>query len=219
MALLISDDDVDYFLSIPWCAALLTPPDVVHFTPTSRLEGDHAARSMTQDQLFRKSLNNSDTIPRCVGFYRDTTDQIVAEAAASDKPARLLVESISLLFELRPGVNGFNGTAHGGLIASLIDEAMGSMFLVNNVVQAVNGMRGGSVPQGIVDLSNLRVFTAGMDVRFQKPVKTPGVVVVTSNFVKTEGRKIFFDVRLTDEKGVENAKCDAVWLSRPLDKI
>ncbi|KAH7374661.1 HotDog domain-containing protein [Plectosphaerella cucumerina] len=219
MAMLGSTDDLDHFLSMPWCAALLNAPDVVPFTPTSRLEGDHATRSMTQDQLFRKSLNGSDTIPRCVGFYHDKTDQIIAEAASSPAPARLLVESISVLFDLQPGVNGFNGTAHGGLIASLIDEAMGSMFLVNNVVQAIGGMRGGNVPPGIVDLSNLRVFTAGMDVRFQKPVRTPGVVVVTSSFVKTEGRKIFMDVRLTDEKGVENARCDAVWLSRPLEKV
>lgn len=219
MAMLNSEADADHFRSIPWCAEFLAPPDVVLFTPTSRLEGEGASRAMTQDQLFRRSLNSSDTIPRCLGFFHDTTDQTVAEAASLTQPSRLPVESLSIFFDLRPGVNGFNGTAHGGLIASLIDEAMGSMFLVNNVVQALSGMRDGNVPPGIVDLSKMRVFTAGMDVRFQRPVRTPGVVLVTAKFIRIEGRKIFMDVRLRDEEGIENARCDAVWSSRPPEKL
>ncbi|KAJ9145343.1 hypothetical protein NKR23_g5380 [Pleurostoma richardsiae] len=214
-------DDVDYFQSVPWAAALLAQPAVVPFTPISRLEGEMAVSSQTQDQLFRRSLNNDDTIPRCLGFYHDTARQVIDAIAKEDPPTslRLLINSVSLFFDLQPGVNGFNGTAHGGLITSLMDEAMGSLLLVNSTVQATIQSEDKALPQGILNLANLRVLTAAMNVRFQKPVKTPGLVLVTATFVKTEKRKIFLDVRLRDEHGIENACCDGLWMALPRRKL
>ncbi|KAK3938953.1 HotDog domain-containing protein [Diplogelasinospora grovesii] len=212
-----------FFKSIPWCADLLSRPDVVPFIPTCRLEGEDAVRARTQDLLFRRSLNNAESVPHCIGFYRDPASatmstQSTTLASPLGTPT-LYVNSASLLFDLRPGVNGFNGTAHGGLIASLIDEAMGSLILINHIVQGQHEKEGRSLPPGTLDLNNLRVFTASMNVRFQKPVPTPRIVLVTATFVKTEGRKIFLDVRVEDENGIENARCDGLWLSLPLQKV
>lgn len=216
-----------HFKAIPWCAKLLSAPDVIPFIPTSRLEGDVAARSRTRDQLFRKTLNREDAVPQCIGFYKDTPatasqeeeqSRLAASTVASDGKS-LLINSVSLLFDLRPGVNGFNGTAQGGFVACLVDEAMGSIFLVNNIAQVWHEVSNGALPPNVLRLTDLRVFTATMDVHFRKPIQTPATVLVTARFIKSEGRKIFMDVRVTGEDDREYALCDSLWLSLPLEKL
>ncbi|KAL2112316.1 hypothetical protein VUR80DRAFT_8003 [Thermomyces stellatus] len=213
--------DTEYFKSTPWCNDLISSPYLVLFTPTCR-QPESNETGASRDQFFRKSLNHDNAIPHCIGLYHDPTKTPNGGRSAPE-PSRedpeLYVKSASLLCDLRPGLNSYNGTAHGGLIATLVDESMGSLILVNHITQAALEEKGHKLPEGTLDLNNTRVLTANMTVRFQKPLPTPSIALVTTTFVKTKGRKLFFDVRVTGEGGREYAQCDGLWISMPLQKI
>ncbi|ROT37659.1 hypothetical protein SODALDRAFT_334778 [Sodiomyces alkalinus F11] len=224
----LPSEDVSHFLSIPWCAALLAQPDVHTFVPTSRLPEDDARHSPSRDQLFSKTLRDADAVPHCIGFYKVPSPDaspnatphsapITAASQAAD-PA-FLVRSCSLLFDLRPGVIGFAGSVHGGLIASLIDEAMGNLFLANHYAQGCEMEANRPLPPGTIDVDNARFLTANMTVRFQRPLPAPKVVVVTSSLDRIEGRKLFLAVTITDEHLVEFAKCEGMWMTVPRERM
>ncbi|KAI1376170.1 HotDog domain-containing protein [Hypoxylon crocopeplum] len=216
-----------HFKSIPWYATLLERPGVLTFTPTSRLPEDLTGHSPTQDQLFRKTLNNTDTVPHCIGFYQDPFSSNLeiqgspssSSGSSSQLGSKLLVNSASLIFDLCPGVNGFNGTAHGGLISSLVDEAMGSLIFINHQVQTREQAQGRRLPRDVLDLNNSRFFTASMTVRFLKPIPTPQTVVVTASLNRIEGRKMSLDVTVKGKHQVEFARCDGLWMSLPKGKM
>lgn len=213
--------DTAYFNAIPWCKDLISTPDLLLFAPTCR-QPESNELGASKDQFFRKSLNHSDAIPHCIGLYEDPTktrNRAPGSQGSSGSGPELYVKSASLLCDLRPGLNGYNGTAHGGLISSLVDESMGSLILINYLAQAVLEGKGHKLPDGTLDLNNTRVLTANMTVRFQKPLPTPSVAVVTTKFTRTEGRKLLFDVRVTGKDGREYAQCDGMWISMPLQKI
>ncbi|KAH8600720.1 HotDog domain-containing protein [Bisporella sp. PMI_857] len=221
---LSSSRAIAHFKSIPWCSALLEQPGAVIFTPTARLQEDAFGRSPTQDQLFRKTLKNHDTVPHCIGFYQDPAlsdsqlDRRAPLVALSQLEPTLLIKSSSLMFDLRRGVNGYNGSAHGGFIASIMDEAMGSLIFVNHEFQKQNETRG-HYPQDILDLNNIRFFTASMTVRLRKPLPTPQSVIVTASLGRIDGRKMFLEVTVKGERGEEFANCDGLWISLQKEKL
>ncbi|SPO07202.1 uncharacterized protein DNG_09896 [Cephalotrichum gorgonifer] len=213
--------DAAYFKFVPWCNDLISRQGSILFTPTSRLPDDPTIGA-TRDQLFRKTLHHDGALPYCIGLYQDPTtspDLQPTTPGSGPQSPTLYIKSSSILFDLRPGLNGFNGSAHGGLLSSLIDEAMGSLIFINHLVQTTHEKQGRKLPAGTLDLNSTRVFTASMAVRFQKPVPTPSIVVVTASLVKIEGRKIFFDVTVKGQHGEEYARCDGLWLSLPLEKV
>ncbi|KAI0401304.1 hypothetical protein F4802DRAFT_433508 [Xylaria palmicola] len=144
------------FESIPWCAALLRKPEVVTFTPMARLHG-----SPSQDQLFKTSLNTASTVPEYLGFYQNPfsdPDRLTLPPPSSNQAGpQFLVNRVSLLIDLRPGVNGFNRTAHGGLIASLFDEAMGCLLFQNAVLLREMLAKGATIPDDILNLGQGRL--------------------------------------------------------------
>ena len=60
--------DLAFFKSTIWTAKLLAEPDHIPFEPTCRLEPDSTGYCPTQDQLFRKILENQDAIPHAMGL-------------------------------------------------------------------------------------------------------------------------------------------------------
>ena len=86
------------------------------------------------------------------------------------------------------GINGHPGIMHGGIVATIIDEAMG-------ILQAVNFERdhlravGKGLAQGELVPFGVGTFTAYLNVQFLKPVLTPGALIVTCRYIKRDGRK------------------------------
>jgi acyl-coenzyme A thioesterase PaaI-like protein len=197
------------FEDVPWCAALLNAPDTLTFEPASREEG-----SASQDQLFARTLRSNETVPRCIGFYQDPTE--IPESAKSGSP--FLLSSASLIFELRPGVNGFNGTVHGGLIGALMDESMGSFLYLSDKVyrrKRAEGLLSSDSP----GFDKLGFFTGRVDIRLLKPIPTPQIVVVTSHLAKVDGRKVHIRAVIKGQHGQEFAVCDGTWVSFTLGKL
>jgi hypothetical protein len=75
--------------------------------------------------LVRETLNTSKTVKACVTFLRliKPTAESKNNGETKEKP---FLEIVALL-DLQPGVNGFAGTAHGGLYGVVLDECMGTV--------------------------------------------------------------------------------------------
>ncbi|KAI0546618.1 HotDog domain-containing protein [Xylaria curta] len=210
--------------SIPWCATLLQKPGVVKFTPQARQPAGPDGRFPSQDQLFKTSLKTPNTVPEYIGFYlspfSDLTQMTLPPTPLVGGGPRLLINTMSLLVDLRPGVNGFNGTAHGGLIASLLDEAMGCLFFCNAMVLHEMMAKGAEIPEHILNMAEAGpTFTASMNVKFMKPISTPQVVIASATFTKAEGRKLFLAYDIKDNRGTEYAKGEGIWISPRKGKL
>lgn len=203
---------MDTFRRVSWCAALLDSPGTATFTPTCRLQEDENGQCITQDEFFRKTLRNISAVPNCIGFY--SIPSLESFSTAADQTSKtFMIHSSTLLFELASGVNGFNGSAHGGLIAALMDEAMGSLIMLNHQLCNDLAFRGDSIPRNILNMEGIAMFTAKMDVQFLKPLTTPCVVAVTAVLNNIEGRKVALDVSIFGEGQSRYAKCAGTWMS------
>ncbi|GAM86222.1 hypothetical protein ANO11243_042340 [Dothideomycetidae sp. 11243] len=209
-----------HFDDIDWCARLLNAPGTIVFPYWTRTAPTETSAIISlQHILFNKTLNNPDAVPHCIGFCEDPGNSHTRNTTPHDTDIspRLVVPSATLIFDLQPGVNGANSTVHGGLIAALADESMGN-YLVQNRELYQEFSKHESIPAHIVDLANVVMFTVNMNVSLRKAISTPQVILVETRFRKIEGRKVFLDVFLTGEQGVEYARCEALWLTVAKEK-
>ncbi|KAI0397066.1 HotDog domain-containing protein [Xylariaceae sp. FL0594] len=222
---------MSFFESIPWCAAMLQKPGVVTFTPMARMAADASGNRASRDQLFRTTLGAENAIPNYIGLYqtpfsdpaRLTLLPTLASHSPEDsgQPSKLLIDTVSLLIDLQPGVNGYTGTTHGGLIAALLDEAMGCLLFFNGQVQRDMRERGLSVPSSVVYLSNEDpIFTASVAVKYIRPITTPQVVVAAATLKRIEkGRKFFLGYDIRGDDGVVFASGEGLWISARREKL
>lgn len=199
---------------MPRYAALLEQSDIERFTPPSYSAPDPAGISISQDQLFRHILSRPDAIPACIGFYHRPTEASKQNISQSSTSSRFLLESASLLFDLQPGVNGFQGTVHGGFFAVLMDEAMGSLIYHCYLLQAKEKAKG-KLPANIMDLENVNFVTAGIDMKLKKPLPTPKVVLVKATVSELSGRKLVLHTTIEGEEGITYAECHGTWIAIP----
>lgn len=75
--------------------------------------------------LVRETLNTSKTVQACVTFLRYVKPTVESKQNGETKEKPFL--EIVALLDLQPGVNGFAGTAHGGLYGVVLDECMGTV--------------------------------------------------------------------------------------------
>ncbi|KAI3316536.1 HotDog domain-containing protein [Xylariaceae sp. AK1471] len=211
------------FESIPWCATLLREPGVVTFTPMARLPADADGRFPSQDQLFKTTLKTTNTVPEYLGFYKspfsDAANLTLPPTSSAGPGPQFLINTVSLLTDLRPGVSGFNGTTHGGFIASLLDEAMGCLIFNNNKLQQEMRARGAKIPDTVVDLSKGPILTASMNVEFKKPLATPQVVIATATLNRIDGRKLYLNYAIKNGNGKEFARGEGVWVSARKERL
>ncbi len=213
-----SPSEAEFFSSIPRVQELLKQPGNVRFVPTCRLEDAEHVESKTQDQFFRRSLKDENLVPFATAFYQEPFTRIpTITSVEPDSEARttsLLISSSTLVLYLQPGTNGFNGTAHGGLIGTLIDEAMGSLIYINHKVYSeLPELTRRTLSTQVLDMHGLAMFTASMNVQFRAPLPTPSVVLAEATFKKILGRKLFIDVVVKSMDGVIHATCEGMWMS------
>ncbi|KAK1050686.1 hypothetical protein LTR74_017001 [Friedmanniomyces endolithicus] len=165
------EDSKAAFLRIPWAAALLNRPNVI-----CRVPGSRQPKQSLEDSLFAEILKTSRTINSCIAFYTKPSD--------SDGN----ITEVSTLITIGDGMNGHPNILHGGIVASIIDEAMGILQSVNHerdhMTKVGKGLaHGESPPQAFGS------FTATLHIKYLKPVHTPDSLLVTARYTKREGRK------------------------------
>ncbi|KAL9944552.1 hypothetical protein D7B24_001939 [Verticillium nonalfalfae] len=121
LAMTPENPDLQHFLSIPWCAAHLTP-STIYETPVCRFP-----KLSGEDNLFATVLNAPGAIKAFLSFH---------EAPAPDAPP--LVEEIDFFVTIGTDVAGHPSLCHGGLIAALMDEVLGLTMAMNKSWGAVS---------------------------------------------------------------------------------
>lgn len=181
-------DTKDPFLRIPWTRPLVSKPNLIVRVPSSRL-----SKTTNEDSLFATTLKTPLTLRSCISVY------------SRPEPNAPSIDSVSTFVTLGSALDGHPGILHGGIVASLIDEAMG-------ILQSVNHERTHllAVGKGLVDgelpATGLGSFTAYLNVKYLQPVRTSAAVQIVAWYVRREGRKdwIEAEVRQGDVGGEDD---------------
>lgn len=176
-----SQDEVSHFKAIPWCAAHFQAPNLTVVPVFSR-----SPKPNFEDALFSGTLKTPDTVAAFVCFYPRPSDE-----------SEILPE-VKVLVTLGNLVAGYGGMSHGGVVASLMDEALSLIH---------PGSRWRAYKDGVVP-----VVTGYLTTRYLRPVRLPGTYLITVWLVKREGRKIFVEGVMQDEHGEKVAGADALFI-------
>ena len=188
--------DLAYFESIPWCATLLNDPKYV-IMPTHCREPQAGG----MHSLFAETLKTDRTISACLSLYK--------KPAASD--AR--IEETKTLLAIGSGVNGYAHICHGGIVATVLDEAMGILDLAikdreDEVIRAAGGLA-----------ERVATFTVELVVKYLKPVTTPQIVCATARISKIQGRKFWMKATIEDKSGIVLAMGEGIFVQKPWGKL
>lgn len=189
------DEERAFFLSTPWCAKLLSDPD---FTPVATPARKYKP-STTEDALYGHTLKTPDTFRAVTSIYRRPV------------PGTTLVREVRQLISLGYAVNGYPHIAHGGIVGVILDEAMGTLLLVNK------GLGGNKDEGQTFD----HLVTAYLKVTYSKPIMTPQTVLVIAKLQKMEGKKLYIEGEVRNAEEVVLARAEALWLElkTPREKL
>lgn len=176
-----AQEEIDHFHAIPWCARHLAAPDLVVVPAYSR-----TAKPRREDALMSTTLRTRDTIAAFVLFYPRSAD----EAA--------LLPEIRALVTLGALLGGHPGLAHGGVVATLLDEMTSAVAPQARQSRHQTGLA--------------PIMTAYLHVSYRKPVPLPQTYLLTARYKGAEGRKIFMDAFMEDEAGERVAEAEALFI-------
>ena len=176
------DPSYQRFASTPWCAALLSDPALRAMPMLSR-----NPKASTEDSLFAETLKTPKTITDTLCFYK--------------KPSEMNLQQIDeafTLYAIGSGMNGMPGGAHGGIVATLLDETL-SFLIARNLDLEQAAVR----PQ---------VVTAYLNTQYLKTLETPATVLVTVRLTGKEGRKWYLEGSIGNGEGEVFAKAQSLWI-------
>lgn len=111
-------DPIAHFKAIPWCAKLLSDKSIIHVAipdRTPKLDGEYT--------LVKETLNGESTVRACITYFRvPKRNDDLKPGEDKNNP---FVELTTLL-DLGGGVNSYAKTCHGGFMATVFDEVMGT---------------------------------------------------------------------------------------------
>ncbi|ORX99728.1 Thioesterase/thiol ester dehydrase-isomerase, partial [Basidiobolus meristosporus CBS 931.73] len=102
-------------------------------------------------------------------------------------------QKVVMIVHLGPKLCGHKGIIHGGMIASLLDEALGRTIIPN-------------LPGSIG-------FTANFSINYRRPTFADNFVVVRTEVTKIEGRKGFVKGQIEDVQGNILADSEALFIA------
>ncbi|KAH0541834.1 hypothetical protein FGG08_003717 [Glutinoglossum americanum] len=176
-----SSETLTHFSSHTWLAPLLADNSLTPIGTFSR----QPKTSSTEDSFISRTLSTPTTIPFWQSYYRppQKPTKETPRTTTSSAPAPTTGTALSLL-SLSTGLDGHPSIAHGGLLSALLDEAMAIVAYIH-------------LPAG------KDVYTAYINVRFVRPVETPGAVVLRAWIEeRSAGRKMWVRACVEGEGGV-----------------
>ncbi|PIG86240.1 hypothetical protein AARAC_004697 [Aspergillus arachidicola] len=158
------------------------------------------------DTFFSQTINTDDTISQALALIRKDILRIdpklgERELQSSSDP------DVVLLVHLGSQLNGFQDTIHGGVLASLLDEAFSCCVESLSCCIDLKEQRA----------FNQRLYTASLNITYRQPVSSPGVYIVEARLGRRDGRKWFLDGRVLGEDGVARVEAKSLWI-RAKDK-
>ncbi|OAX78301.1 hypothetical protein ACJ72_07392 [Emergomyces africanus] len=196
----IPAETLKHFQSDPWASSFLNLSSHTAIETYSRKSDPLTG----EDAFFAHTIGSPSTIPYCITLRKKQIDAPPTQppyspfpppAAGPNAPKTTPIPSnkvdLFALFALAtPGISGHPDTAHGGVIATLLDEIMSLAVSLHIPDYRDNE-----------SVERARLYTAQLDVRYRKPVRVPGTAVVKAWCVAREGRKFFMKGQLVQEEG------------------
>lgn len=155
--------DENLFRSIPWCRAYIDDPQYITAKGITR-----DIVTDTYDTFAAKTLNTRATIPDI--FCLKTRPENQKES----------FDTITFM-TLGSDLNGHDNIAHGGAVATILDEVAGFV------------LREWSSPERLY-------VTRNLNVNYLNPLRTPGVILIKGGVSLAEERKKAVTLQLHDEK-------------------
>lgn len=189
----IPPDALAEFMSNRWTSSLLRSPDYTAVETTSR----RTKRKSGEDAFFADTLGTSATIPHLLTLRKNNPiDPPRIAPSIPAPPGRPAVpkskpELVALLKLGTPGISGHPSTAHGGVLATVLDEIMSLAV-------------GVQIPgyDGNIAKERGRIYTMQLDARFHNPVYVPAVAVVKAWVLARDGRKFWMMGQVLQEAGL-----------------
>ena len=186
------------FLRIPWTAALLSAPNLITRAPDSR-----TLKPTNEDSLFATTLKTPATLRSCILVY------------PRPEPSASHIPEVTTLATLGSALDGHPGILHGGIVASLLDEGMGVLQTVNHERDHFLAV-GRGLAEGESPAAGLGSFTAFLNVKYLRPVRSGAAVQVLAWYTRRESRKqwIEAEVRQSVDGGGEDDVGEVVVCAR-----
>lgn len=177
-----------HFRPIAWTAKYLESAEYKLILTSSR-----NLKPTGEDAFFARTINTPTTIPYCLSFRRhdlelpqggspfNRTTSTSGYSSTSSAPP--VSDCVWLLHLAEPGINGHPKTAHGGVLACILDELTGMCAILQQPDR--------SIP----------LYTASLETVYKAPVFVPSNVVCTSWVTSKEGRKYWLRAQILDDKG------------------
>ncbi|KAL2008021.1 hypothetical protein VTN00DRAFT_8003 [Thermoascus crustaceus] len=136
------------------------------------------------------------------------------------------VDELLILFSLGTGMDGHAGVLHGGILAVMFDEVLGTLAAGLQSQQQQQQQRTqppGEVEEEEENQSNqgpnpdwTAIYTVSMTIRFRRPLTTPAFVLGRSwcDAERTRGRKVWVRGVLEDGEGGVFAEGEALYVER-----
>lgn len=172
------------FMRIPWTAALLKKPNIICRVPQSRI-----SKKSGEDSLFAEILKTPRTLRSCISFFQ------------KPDPDQPKIDEVTTLLTLGDGVNGHPDVMHGGIVATILDEAMGILQGANIDRDHISAVGQGKAEGELSESPG--TYTAYMNIQYKAPVHTPGVLMATAKIIKRDGRKEWIYAEIKQREGVE----------------
>jgi uncharacterized protein (TIGR00369 family) len=163
------------------------------FTPHPWVQTLLSDRTVTKSQLSRRSPVPAEGVSNSLFASTLHTDRAVRAYISCSRTSPSSNHETYIIVSLGDGLDGAGGRLHGGFIAALLDQVMGSA--------AVMVREMGSSPA-----------TKEMYVRFRKPVATPGVILGRARVERVEGKRSWVKGWVEDGRGTVYAEGEATFV-------
>ncbi|GKZ84484.1 hypothetical protein AnigIFM56816_009817 [Aspergillus niger] len=163
------------------------------------------APNRTANSFFSRTINTIDTVEHAMGLMHRTIFRLNPRTTASEVEIAKLDEEMRgvppfiLLVKTGNGLNGFEDTIHGGVLASLLDEALSC---------CVEQYRAGLSDQ------KTALYTARLDVSYRALVPSCCILIIKTWLRKREDRKWFLKAELLTGDGYVRGTANSLWISQ-----
>ncbi|KAG8409042.1 hypothetical protein J3459_010468 [Metarhizium acridum] len=172
-----------------WCLRLLHDANLTPVATPSR-----QPKASSEDSFIAETLATGDTISSWQSFYKVPQPQPRPSPATTGANSPVAGELVSLLALLGRGVNGHTNVAHGGLVATILDDTMGMVVGLHRSP----GMSG---------------YTASLNIKYRKPLRTPSIVLCRTWLEsRSGGRKLWLRGTVEDGEGGLFAEAEGLWI-------
>lgn len=175
-----------------WCSKFLRDPTLCPIATPSR-----QPKASSEDSFIAETLATTTTIVAWQSFYRtlqSSSEPLETETLKTAHDSAAVGGELVCLLALGRGMNGHTNVAHGGFIATILDETMGMVVSLHQSA----GMSG---------------YTAFIKVEFKKPVPTPGAIVCRTWLERrSAGRKLWLRGTVEDGEGGLFAEAESLWI-------